>query len=239
MNSPDLFEILHHRLVVSCQAEGDSPFNSPEGVAMFAQLAEQNGAAAIRSEGIAKTRAIVERVSLPVIGLVKTQFPDGTVCITGSFAAVEALLTTGCDIIAIDGTLRSRQAPNASLDGPDFIRSVKQRYNCIVMADISTEADAAACVAAGADCLSTTLSGYTPETKTAIPADRPNLDLVACLADAYDLPVFAEGRFNSPEWAGQAIANGAWSVVVGSAITRPGTVTRWFANEIDRAAADV
>ena len=68
MNSPDLFEILHHRLVVSCQAEGDSPFNSPEGVAMFAQLAEQNGAAAIRSEGIAKTRAIVERVSLPVIG---------------------------------------------------------------------------------------------------------------------------------------------------------------------------
>ena len=88
------------------------------------------------------------------------------------------------------------------------------------MADISTEADAAACVAAGADCLSTTLSGYTPETKTVTPPDRPNLDLVACLADAYDLPVFAEGRFNAPAWAGQAISNGAWSVVVGSAITR-------------------
>ena len=239
MKSSDLFETLRHRLVVSCQAEGDSPFNSPEGVAMFAQVAEQNGAGAIRSEGIAKTRSIVERVSVPVVGLVKTQFSDGTVCITGSFAAVEALLTTGCDIVAIDGTLRSRPAPDDSLNGPDFIRVVKQRYDCIVMADISTEADAAACVAAGADCLSTTLSGYTPETKTATLPDRPNLDLVACLADAYDLPVFAEGRFNSPAWAGQAISNGAWSVVVGSAITRPGTITRWFVDEIDCAATDV
>ena len=205
---------------------------------MFAQVAEQNGAAAIRSEGIAKTRTIVERVSLPVIGLVKTQFPDGSVCITGSFDAVEELLTTGCDVVAIDGTLRSRPAPDEFLNGPEFIREVKRCYDCIVMADISTEEDAAACVAAGADCLSTTLSGYTPETKH-LAADRPHLDLLTHLADSHSLPVFAEGRFNAPDWAGQAIANGAWSVVVGSAITRPGRITRWFADAIEQAAADV
>ena len=205
---------------------------------MFAQLAEQNGAAAIRSEGAAKTREIVERVSVPVIGLVKSQFSDGTVCITGSFQAVEALLKTGCAVVAIDGTLRSRPTPDEAYTGPQFIREVKHRYNCIVMADISTEEDAKACVEAGADCLSTTLSGYTPETAN-LPGDRPNLDLLARLADSYELPVIAEGRFNSPDWAAQAIANGAWSVVVGSAITRPGTITRWFAQAIATAAAEI
>ncbi|MEL7083088.1 MAG: N-acetylmannosamine-6-phosphate 2-epimerase [Cyanobacteria bacterium P01_A01_bin.3] len=235
MNTAELFESLHHRLIVSCQAEGDSPFNSPEGVAMFAQVAERNGSAAIRSEGTAKTQAIVKRVSVPTIGLVKSQFPDGTVCITGSFQAVEELLKTGCDVVAIDGTLRSRPIPDEAYTGPQFIREVKRRYTCIVMADISSEDDAKACVEAGADCLSTTLSGYTPETAH-LPGDRPNLDLLARLADTYDIPVIAEGRFNSPQWAAQAITNGAWAIVVGSAITRPGTITRWFTEAIAEAA---
>ena len=239
MNTAELFDIIRYRLIVSCQAEGDSPFNTPEGVAMFAQLAEQNGAAAIRSEGIAKTRKIVEQVAIPSIGLVKSQFPDGTVCITGSFQAVEDLLKTGCAVVAVDGTLRSRPAPDDSFNGPEFIREVKRRHhNCIVMADISTEEDARACVAAGADCLSTTLSGYTPETAH-LQSDRPNLDLLARLADTYGIPVIAEGRFNSPQWAAQAIAYGAWAVVVGSAITRPGSITRWFAEAIAEAAVEI
>ena len=236
MDRSALLQSLWHQLIVSCQAEGDSPFNSPEAIAMFARVAEQNGAAAIRTEGVAKTRKIVETVSLPVIGLVKTQFPDGTVCITGSFQAVEDLLSSGCHIVAIDGTLRSRPAPDSNLTGPEFIRAVKQRYNCTVMADISTDADAAACIAAGADCLSTTLSGYTPETAT-LPRDRPNLDLLARLARTHDIPIFAEGRFNSPDWAAKAIAAGAWAVVVGTAITRPGTITKWYVEAVTAAAS--
>ncbi|WP_017325095.1 N-acetylmannosamine-6-phosphate 2-epimerase [Synechococcus sp. PCC 7336] len=234
-NWGDLLQSLRHRLVVSCQAEGESPFNSPEGVAMFARAAEQNGAAAIRTEGVAKTRKIVETVSLPVIGLVKTQFPDGTVCITGSFQAVEDLLSTGCNLVAMDGTLRSRPAPDSDLNGPALIRAVKQRYDCIVLADISTDEDAAACVEAGADCLSTTLSGYTPATAD-LPRDRPNLDLVSRLTQTHHLPVFAEGRVNSPARAAQAIAAGAWAVVVGTAITRPDTITRWYVEAVEAAA---
>ncbi|MCU7497403.1 MAG: N-acetylmannosamine-6-phosphate 2-epimerase, partial [Ignavibacteria bacterium] len=49
-NKQKIFERLKHGLVVSCQAEGDSPFNSPEGVAMFARAAVQGGAKGIRSE---------------------------------------------------------------------------------------------------------------------------------------------------------------------------------------------
>lgn len=226
-----MFSQLKNQLVVSCQAEGESPFNSPEGVVLFARAATQGGAAGIRTEGVEKTRHIVQSVNVPVISLVKSQFPDGSVRITGTWVDVEALLTTGCTIIAIDGTLRpSARTPNATpIDGPSFIQAVKQRYNCTVMADIDTIATAQACIDAGADCLSTTLSGYTPETR-----DRPapDLELVETLARTSSIPVFAEGRYNTPELAAEAIARGAWAVVVGTAITRPVTITSWFQQAI-------
>ena len=51
----DIFQKVKGRLIVSCQAEEGSPFNSPEGVGAFAQCAAQGGAAGIRSCGIEKT----------------------------------------------------------------------------------------------------------------------------------------------------------------------------------------
>ena len=50
-----IFEQVHGRLIVSCQAEEGSPFNSPEGVCAFAECAVTGGAAAIRSCGVEKT----------------------------------------------------------------------------------------------------------------------------------------------------------------------------------------
>ncbi|MEO1131769.1 MAG: N-acetylmannosamine-6-phosphate 2-epimerase [Cyanobacteria bacterium J06639_1] len=231
-----LFAQLKHQLVVSCQAEGDSPFNSPEGLTAFAIAAWQGGAAGIRSEGVEKTKVIAERVSLPVIGLVKSQFPDGSVCITGSFADVEALVGTGCAIVAVDGTSRSlsRSLVGEELTGSEFVRAVKQRYDCTVMADIDTIAAARTCIDAGADCLSTTLSGYTPATRDRT-GSAPDLDLLETLAKTCDVPVFAEGRYNTPALAAEAIARGAWAVVVGTAITRPVTITSWFQQAIAKA----
>lgn len=52
---------------------------------------------------------ILENVNLPVIGLIKSQFEDGSVKITGSFKDFENLLKIGCHIIAIDGTFRIRE----------------------------------------------------------------------------------------------------------------------------------
>ena len=65
----EIFNRLKHGLVVSCQAEGDSPFNSPEGVALMAEAAVQGGAAGIRTEGKEKTAEIIRRINLPVVGL--------------------------------------------------------------------------------------------------------------------------------------------------------------------------
>ena len=64
----DIFQKVKGRLIVSCQAEEGSPFNSPEGVGAFAQCAAQGGAAGIRSCGIEKTDYLIRHSRLPVIG---------------------------------------------------------------------------------------------------------------------------------------------------------------------------
>ena len=87
----DIFQKVKGRLIVSCQAEEGSPFNSPEGVGAFAQCAAQGGAAGIRSCGIEKTDYLIRHSRLPVIGLTKSHFADGFVRITSSFKEVEAL----------------------------------------------------------------------------------------------------------------------------------------------------
>lgn len=220
---------LKGKLIVSCQAEGDSPFNSPEGVTMFAKAAILGGASAIRSEGIEKTKMIIEQINVPVIGLIKSKFEDGSVRITGTFKDVENLISIGTHIIAIDGTFRIRE----NLSGPDFIKQVKTKYKCLIMADIAMEDEAIACAEAGADLISTTLNGYTPETiKDKI--HSPNFELVKSLVNKIKIPVVAEGRINTPEAAKKMIELGAYSVVVGTAITRPHIITSWFVDAIKR-----
>lgn len=224
-----LIEQLRGGMIVSCQAEGDDPFNAdPEYMALFARAAEMGGAIGIRTQGIAKLEAIKRTTKLPVIGLLKSQFPDGTVRITGSFAEVEQLIQSKSNIVAIDGTLREREG----LAGPDFIKAVKQRYGCLVLADIATFEEAKACEEAGADCVSTTLNGYTPNTKQF--HDGPNYDVLKECVNGLSIPVFAEGRYNTPAEAGEAMKLGAFAVISGTAITRPRVITQWFVEEIKK-----
>lgn len=223
----EIFNLIKRGLIVSCQAEEDSAFNSPEAVTMFAKAAVQGGAVGIRSEGIEKTKMILREVNVPVIGLLKSKFEDGFVKITGSYRDVEQLKKIGCHIIAVDGTFRKRE----DLRGPEFISELKSRFDAVIMADVSTYAEGIACVDYGADCISSTLSGYTPDTKF-YPMDKPDFDLVEKLARDVKIPVLAEGRINRPEFASAMIAKGAWSVVVGTVITRPKIITSWYVEAI-------
>jgi len=222
---------LRRGLIVSCQAEGESPFNKPEGVTGFAICAQMGGAVAIRAEGVMNISAIKQNVQLPVIGLVKSLFEDGSVRITGSEQEAKGLMEAGCDIIAIDGTFRLREGKS----GPEFIRFIKEKYRLPLMADISTFEEALACQQAGVDCISTTLSGYTPAT-TNRSEKGPDFDLLAKLVQAMgdSTPVIAEGRINSPALARQAIDLGAWAVVAGTAITRPQIITKWYYDAINK-----
>lgn len=218
-----VIQSLHHSLIVSCQADEGDPFDSPESIALFAKAAAMGGAAGIRARGIENINTIKKSVDVPVIGITKSSFPDGYVRITGSFTEVEALLTTNCEIIAVDGTFREREA----LSGPDFIAELKKRYDITIMADIAQYDEAEACAAAGADIVATTLWGYTPDTADVTSAE-PNFDLVEKLSAELSIPVIAEGKINMPSYAAEMIKRGAHAVVVGSAITRPRVITGWF-----------
>lgn len=225
----EIISKLKHGLIVSCQAEGDTPFNSPEGVTMFAKSAIAGGAVGIRTEGIEKTKMILKAVDVPVIGLIKSSFDDGSVRITGSFSDVDDLSSIGCPIIAVDGTFRKRNG----LTGPEFIHRIKSKFDALIMADIAKEDEATECEKAGADFISTTLNGYTPETLKD-KSHSPNFELVDLLSRKLKLPLIAEGRINSPNDAKKMINLGAFAIVVGTAITRPHIITSWYVDAIKK-----
>lgn len=225
-----VLERLKGGVIVSCQAEGEDPFNAkPEYMALFAKAAVMGGAVGIRTEGIEKLKAVKNAVDVPVIGLIKSFYEDGTVKITGSFKEVEMLIEAGSDIIAIDGTFREREG----LSGPDFIKKVKEKYGCMVLADIAQLDEVLACEKNGTDCVSTTLNGYTPNTIDK-GIEGPNFSLLEDILSNVNIPVFAEGRYNTPLDARKAMERGAYGVISGTAITRPRVITQWFVDAVQK-----
>ncbi|MFZ1771540.1 MAG: N-acetylmannosamine-6-phosphate 2-epimerase, partial [Caldilinea sp.] len=97
---------------------------------------------------------------------------------------------------------------------------------------ISTYAEGMAAEAAGADCISTTMSGYTPDS---VALEGPDIDLVAALARALKTPLLAEGRYYTPDQVLAALRAGATSVVVGGAITRPQEITKRFVRAVEKS----
>ena len=225
--STAFFEQIKQGLIVSCQTGNNPEFEDPSLMAPFAAAAALGGARAIRSEGLAEIKAIQSAVNLPVIGLLKGKFEDGSVRITRRMAEVEALVSLGVQVVAVDATARVWEG----LTGPQLIRQIKDRYKIVVMADIARYEEGLEALEQGADCLSTTLSGYTPET-LGLRSAGPDTILLKKLLVRVAAPIVAEGRYNSPEAAKLAIELGAWAVVVGTAITRPSVSTSWFADAI-------
>lgn len=225
-----LLDKLKYGLIVSCQAEGNDPFNTPEGISLLARAAVMGGAVGIRTEGIEKIKRVISDVNVPIIGLIKSKFDDGSVKITGSFEEVEQLVKIGCSIIAVDGTFRKRE----NLTGPEFIRELRKHYSILILADVSNLEEGIACAKYGADAITTTLSGYTPETLH-LNNGTPDFKLLQELVREVKVPVLAEGRYNTPQDCVKAIEFGAWAVVVGTAITRPRIITSWFVKAIKSA----
>lgn len=223
---------LKHGLIVSCQSEGDDPFNSPQYIALFAKAAEMGGACGIRARQPENVKAVRDAVSLPVIGITKGEFPDGTVLITPDFQDVQALINAGAAIIAADATKRVR--PNG-LSGRQFLAECKKRWDVPLMADISTLEEGLAAEEEGVDFVGTTLAGYTPYTNKAS-EDEPDWELLNSLVRRAKTPIIAEGRIWTPDQARKALELGAYAVVVGTAITRPRVVTRRFVEALQTSS---
>jgi N-acylglucosamine-6-phosphate 2-epimerase len=207
-------------LVVSCQAPPGDPLHGPTFTAAMARTAVLGGAVGIRADGPADVQAVREAVDVPVIGLWK-QGAQG-VYITPTVDHARAVAEAGAEIVAIDATGRPR--PDRSTV-PKVVAGLRRTHRCLVMADVSTVEEGAAAVTAGVDLVATTLSGYTPYSRQ---RPGPDLELVAALAARVEVPVVAEGRIATPQEARAALDAGAWTVVVGGAITRPQLITARF-----------
>ncbi len=222
------FETVRGRLIVSCQALPDEPLFGSDTMAKLARAAVAGGGVAIRANTPVDIAAICAAVpGVPVIGLWKVVVPGfEDVYITPRVRDAVAVAEAGAWMIAVDATLR----PHPEGSAADLIGAVREATGCPVLADIDTVEAAEAAVSAGADAVSTTLSGYTAMSPRLA---GPDLGLVAALAGRnLGVPVLAEGRIETPEQARAALDCGAWAVVVGGAITRPVSIAARFARAV-------
>jgi putative N-acetylmannosamine-6-phosphate epimerase len=217
-------------LIVSCQAEDDSPFNMPHFIAAFAKAAEMGGALGVRVCGLDNLRAVRAAVRLPIIGITKDEYADGWVLVTATLDDVSALFGAGADLVAVDATFRAR--PDG-LTGTEVVREAVARGLGPIVADVSTFEEGVAAAEGGAAFVATTLSGYTAETRPHV-VEEPALDLVARLARELPGRLIAEGRIWTPDEARRALDLGAHAVVVGTAITRPTDIVQRFVRVLTR-----
>jgi N-acylglucosamine-6-phosphate 2-epimerase len=226
MQPDELLRYLKGGLIVSCQPDADhpqqDPMNRPEIMAALAQSAVLGGAVAIRADGSAHIAAIRAVIAAPVIGIYKHDRPGFAVRITPTVEDALAVALAGADFIAVDATARTRPEGH---DAAEFINLVIAATGKPVMADVATLQEGILAAQAGACAVITTLSGYTGSSPQ---QQEPDYELIIQLTHALRTPVIAEGRINTPAQALRALQSGAWAVTVGSAITRPRSITEKF-----------
>jgi N-acylglucosamine-6-phosphate 2-epimerase len=221
-------ENLRGALVVSCQAHGDHPLRDTSMISALAQCAERGGAAAIRADGPEDIRSIRETVFLPIVGIYKVP-RGGRFFITPTLEHAREVVDAGADVVAVEATLENRPDQR---DLENLIRQIGKELGVPVVADISTFEEGIRAWKSGAELVATTLSGYTSDSPK---REGPDLDLVEKLAEAR-VPVVAEGHVRTPEQVRELFNRGAHTVVVGTAITDPVTITSWFAKAARRTA---
>lgn len=217
----DILEQIRGKLIVSCQALEHEPLFGSAIMKKVAKAAQEGGASAIRANGVSDIIAIKEETKLPVIGLIKRFYEGCDVYITPTLKEIEELISTGCEIIAIDATDRCHP------DNVSLASKVKRIHEAgiLAMADISTYEEAVNAKSIGFDLISTTLSGYTPYSRQ---EESPDVELVGRLVRDLDIPIIAEGRISTTEDIIAIRKEQPYAIVVGSAITRPQLITRKF-----------
>ena len=208
-------ENLKGKLIVSCQALSNEPLHSSFIMGRMALAAKQGGASGIRANTKEDIKEIQSQVDLPIIGIVKRDYDDSDIYITPTMKEIEELMEVKPEIIAMDATISKRPG------GKTF------------MADCSTVEEALHADELGFDFIGTTMVGYTEQSK-GDKIEANDFEILRKIVAKAKHRVIAEGNINTPEKARHVIELGAYSVVVGSIITRPQLITKSFVEEMER-----
>ena len=229
MTNEEILNKIKGGLIVSCQALKTEPLYDSYIMSKMAWAAYLGGAVGIRANTVVDIKAIKEKVDLPVIGIIKEEYPDSDVYITPTMKEVDALVEIKCEIIALDATKRVR--PNG-VELRDFFTEVRAKYpNQLFMADTSCFEEGALAEELGFDLIGTTMAGYTPYTKGRA---LPDLELIRKYSENLSKPIIAEGGIWSPDDLINVYKAGAFSAVCGTAITRPMDITKRFVKALER-----
>ena len=227
----DRIKNLKGKLIVSCQALEHEPLHSDFIMGRMALAAKMGGARGIRANTVVDIKEIQKQVDLPIIGIIKKDYDDSEVYITPTMDEVDALVEAGVDIIALDATNRLR--PNKK-SLKEFFGEVRAKYpDKLFMADCSTEEEAIFADELGFDFIGTTMVGYTKESE-GLRIEENDFEILRNILAKVKHKVIAEGNINTPEKCRRVIELGAFSVVVGSIITRPQLITKEFSKALEQ-----
>lgn len=221
----NILEKLKNQVIISVQAMPDEPLYDEGCMIAMMQSVINGGAKGLRLAGFRDVKNAKKLFDVPVIGLTKPdKLPNNwkeVVYITPTLNEVDELINAGADIIATDATMRPRL--KESLE--EIIKYIKSK-NKLAMADISTFEEGLNARKLGFDVISTTLSGYTQNSRQDL--TTPDFELLEKLVKELDCPIILEGRVWEPSEVNKAFELGAYSVVIGSAVTRPQLITKRF-----------
>ena len=230
MGTEDRIKALNAQLIVSCQALPQEPLHSSFIMGRMARAAKEGGAAGIRANTKEDIKEIQEVTGLPIIGIVKRDYPDSAVYITPTMKEIEGLMEGKPENVASDATGALRPG-NVTL--ADFFHQIKEKYpEQKLMADCSTIEEALFADELGFDFIGTTMVGYTPQSK-GLKIEENDFEILRTILKKVKHPVIAEGNVNSPEKAKRVIELGSYAVVVGSSITRPQLITKGYAEAVN------